>query len=258
MGDPTALAGVRLNAPQNTPHSAPQSPLQHTQYNALLANLSPAEFELLSPSLELVSLRLGDMLYEPSEQLRHAYFPCTAMVSLYYATLNGASAQSCSVGHEGMVGISLFMGGNTTASSAVVSTGGQAWRLDRHVLMQAFEQGGALRRSLLRYVQALMTQIVQTAACYRHHNIEQQLSAWLMSAFDRMPPGELVMTQELLGNLLGVRRESITLAAGNLQSMGLISYRRGHISVLDASGLRHCACECYDVVKREMYRLAQA
>ena len=224
--------------------------------NDLLAGLPAADLATLAAALERVPMRLGDMLYEPGEQLRHAYFPCTAMVSLHYVTATGASAQTTGVGHEGMVGIALFMGGDTTSSSAVVHTGGYGWRLERQVLKQEFERGGPLKCLLLRYTQGLMAQIAQSVACYRHHNVEQQLSRWLVAAFDCMAPGELVMTQELLASLLGVRRESITQAAGNLQAMGLISYRRGHISVLDASGLRTCACECYGVVRAEMRRLA--
>ena len=224
--------------------------------NDLLASLPVADIDALGAVLEWVPMRLGDMLYEPGQQMRHAYFPSSAVVSLYYVTVNGASAEVAGVGYEGVVGIPLFMGGDTTFSSAVVHTGGHGWRLDRHRLTQEFERGGALRRTLLLYTQALMTQVAQTAACYRHHSVEQQLSAWLMATSDRMPAEELVMTQELLGSLLGVRRESVTQAAGRLQGMGYISYRRGHISVVDPTGLRTIACECYGVVKRELRRLA--
>jgi len=232
--------------------------------NDLLAALPADDLAKLAADLERVPMRLGDMLYEPGVLLRHAYFPATAVVSLHYVTASGASAETTGVGHEGVVGIPLFMGGQTTASSAVVHTGGMGWRLDRHLLVQEFARGGALQRALLRYTQALMTQISQTAACYRHHNVEQQLSGWLMATADRMvagspsgaPPAELVMTQELLASLLGVRRESITQAAGRLQGLGLIRYRRGHISVINAAGLRTQACECYGVVKAELRRLA--
>ena len=224
--------------------------------NHLLASLPAADFMALDTALEWVPMRLGDMLYAPGQQMHHAYFPSSAVVSLHYVTVSGASAETTGVGHEGMVGIPLFMGGDTTSSSAVVHTGGHGWRLDRHRLTQEFARGGALRRVLLLYTQALMTQVAQTAACYRNHSVEQQLSAWLMATFDRLPAGELVMTQELLGSLLGVRRESVTQAAGRLQGMGYISYRRGHISVLDPTGLRTVACECYGVVKRELRRLA--
>ncbi|MEO8543780.1 MAG: Crp/Fnr family transcriptional regulator [Burkholderiaceae bacterium] len=206
-------------------------------------------------ALEWVAMRLGERLYEPDLPLRHAYFPASAVVSLHYITANGATAETTGVGYEGMVGIPLFMGGGTTSSSAVVHTSGHGWRVEAGLLLHEFECGGALQRVLLRYTQALMTQIAQTAACYRHHSVEQQLSGWLMSALDRMPPGELVMTQELLSSLLGVRRESVTQAVGRLQGLGHISSRRGHITVLDAGGLANCACECYGVVKTELRRL---
>ncbi len=234
----------------------PAAPADH-QMNDLLASLPAGDLAPLHSALEWVPMRLGDRLYQPGEQMRHAYFPATAVVSLHYVTDTGASAETTGVGHEGVVGIALFMGGNTTSSSAVVHTGGHGWRLERALLQAQFNLGGALRQALLRYTQALMTQISQTAACYRHHSVEQQLSGWLMAASDRRPPpGDLAMTQELLGGLLGVRRESITEAAGRLQALGHIRYRRGHISVLDASGLRACACECYGVVKTELRRLA--
>jgi CRP-like cAMP-binding protein len=232
----------------------PNSPRQ----NDLLARLSAADYERVADALEPVPMRLGDMLYEPGVQLRHAYFPGTAVVSLHYVTESGASAQTTGVGREGVIGIPLFMGGGTTSSSAVVHTGGHGWRLDRHRLMQEFSRGDSLQIVLLRYTQALMTQITQTAACYRHHSVEQQLSSWLMVTLDRMQGAELVMTQELLGSLLGVRRESITQAACRLQQKGYIRYRRGHISVTHAEGLRGCACECYGVVKAELQRLVRA
>ncbi|OYU74668.1 MAG: Crp/Fnr family transcriptional regulator, partial [Burkholderiales bacterium PBB5] len=199
--------------------------------------------------------QLGQVLYAPGQQLRHAYFPTTAVVSLHYTTASGASAETAGVGREGMVGIALFMGGNTTPSSAVVQSTGHGYRIDRVALMQAFEAEEHLRRLLLRYTQALITQVAQMAACYRHHTIEQQLSRWLLTTVDRSPPGELVMTQELVAGLLGVRRESITQAAGALQDGGYIRYRRGHISVIDPVGLQACACECYGVVKSELQRL---
>jgi CRP-like cAMP-binding protein len=224
--------------------------------NTLLARLSDADYDRVADALEAVPMRLGDMLYEPGVQLRHAYFPGTAVVSLHYVTESGASAQTTGVGREGVVGIPLFMGGGTTSSSAVVHTGGHGWRMDRHRLMQEFARNATLQTSLLRYVQALMTQITQTAACYRHHSVEQQLCTWLMTTLDRRPDEELVMTQELLGSLLGVRRESITQAACRLQEQGYIRYRRGHITVTNADGLRSSACECYAVVKTEMSRLA--
>jgi len=233
-------------------------PLGHPRQNTLLGSLPEAEFARLEPALERVPMRLGDRLYDPGQQLRHAYFPGTAVVSLHYVTATGASAETTGVGREGVVGLSLFLGGDTTTSSAVVHTGGYGWRIDRHQLNAAFVQPGALQQALLRYTQALMTQVAQTAACYRHHSVEQQLSGWLMATRDRMGQGELVMTQELLASLLGVRRESITQAAGRLQEQGYIRYRRGHISVLNPAGLSSRACECYGVVKAEWQRLSGA
>ena len=223
--------------------------------NHLLAALPKEEFERLIPHLELVPMRLGDMVYEPGEQLRHAFFPTTAAVSLHYVTESGASAEIASVGNEGMVGISLFMGGDTTPSSAVVHMAGHAYRLDRHRLKEAFDRVAALRNLLLLYTQALMTQTCQTAVCYRHHTVEQQLCRWLLTALDRSPSEQLVMTQELVASILGVRREGITEAAGRLQTAGFISYRRGLITVLNRAGLETHACECYGVVKKELRRL---
>jgi CRP-like cAMP-binding protein len=223
--------------------------------NHLLAALPAAELEALSPHLALVPMRLGDMLYEPDEQLRHAYFPTTSIVSLYYATLSGAWAETAGVGNEGVVGVSLFMGGDTTSSSAVVQTAGHAYRIERHLLKREFARAGALQRLLLRYTQALMTQMSQTAVCNRHHSIEQQLRRWLLLTLDRMPTSELVITQELVATMFGVRREGITEAAGRLKDAGYIRYRRGHISVLDRAGLEAGVCECYAVVKTELSRL---
>ena len=213
------------------------------------------DLALLMPHLELVPMAPGQMLYEPGSQMRHAYFPTTSIVSLNYVTESGASAETAGVGNEGMVGISLFMGGDTTSSSAVVQMAGHAYRVDRHVLKQEFDRASVLQRLLLRYTQALMTLMAQTAACNRHHTVEQQLCRWLLLTMDRMPPGELVMTQELVAGMLGVRRESVTDAAGRLQGSGYIRYRRGHISVLDREGLEGRACECYSVVKKEIDRL---
>jgi CRP-like cAMP-binding protein len=223
--------------------------------NHLLAALPTAEFEALEPSLELVQMPLGKMLYEPGGQLQHAYFPTSAIVSLHYVMESGASAETAGVGNEGVVGVSLFMGGDTTPSSAVVQTAGYAYRLERRRLKQEFDRGGLLQRLLLRYTQALLTQMAQTAVCNRHHSVEQQLCRWLLLSVDRLPTNDLVMTQELVASMLGVRREGITEAAGNLQRVGLISYRRGHISVLDRSGLETHACECYAVVRKELDRL---
>ncbi len=231
------------------------SPNHNPSQNHLLAALPTAEFELLAPHLELVSLPLGDMLYEPGRQLQHAYFPTTAIVSLLHVMESGASAESAGVGNEGMVGISLFMGGDTTPSSAVVQTAGHAYRLDRRWLMQEFNRAGLFQRLLLRYTQALMTQMAQTAACNRHHSVEQQLCRWLLLTHDRVGTRELVITQELIAGMLGVRREGVTEAAGKLQRAGYISYRRGHVSVLDRAGLEAGACECYALVKTELSRL---
>lgn len=231
-------------------------PIPHSQVqNHLLALLSAAEFEPLAAHLELVRLRLGDMLYEPGAQLQHAYFPTTAIVSLHYVLESGASAESAGVGNEGMVGIALFMGGNTTPSSAVVQTAGHAYRLPACVLTQEFDRAGQLQLLLLRYTQALMTQMSQTAVCNRHHSVEQQLCRWLLLTLDRAPSLELVMTQELVASMLGVRREGITEAAGNLQRASVIRYRRGHIEVLERAGLEARVCECYAVVKQELIRL---
>jgi CRP-like cAMP-binding protein len=223
--------------------------------NHLVAGLPTAEFEPLAAQLELVPMPLGQMLYEPGSQLQHAYFPTTSIVSLHYVTESGASAETAGVGSEGVVGVSLFMGGDTTSSSAVVQTAGHAYRLERHKLLQEFNRAGLLQRLLLRYTQALLTQMAQTAVCNRHHTLEQQLCRWLLLTLDRLPTNELIMTQELVASMLGVRREGVTEAAGNLQRAGCISYRRGHIAVLDRSGLETRACECYAVVKKEMGRL---
>jgi len=195
------------------------------------------------------------MVYEPGQQLQHGYFPTTAIVSLHYVMASGASAESAGVGREGVVGISIFMGGHSTSSSAVVQTAGHAWRLPRQVLYDEFHRSGPLQSLLLRYTQALMTEMAQTAACNRHHSVEQQLARWLLLTADRVPDRELVMTQELVASMLGVRRESVTEAAGGLQQGGYIRYRRGHIAVLDCAGLQTRACECYGVVKKEWARL---
>ena len=223
--------------------------------NHLLGALPTDEFERIAPHLVLVPMLLGDIIYEPGEQLQHAYFPTTSIVSLHYVTESGASAETAGVGNEGMVGIALFMGGNTTPSSAVVKTAGHAYRLERRLLMQEFERAGLMNRVLLRYTQALITQMTQTAACNRHHSVEQQLCRWLLTTLDRVPSHELTMTQELVASMLGVRRESVTDAAGRLQQVGFIYYRRGHIAVLDRVGLESRACECYGVVSSERGRL---
>lgn len=229
--------------------------LHNPKQNHLLAALPLPDFEPLAVHLELVPMALGQMLYEPGSQMRHAYFPTTSIVSLHYVTESGASAETAGVGNEGVVGISLFMGGDSTPSSAVVQTAGHAYRLDRHTLKEEFNRAGALQRLLLRYTQALMTQMAQTAVCNRHHSVEQQLCRWLLLTLDRLPDRELVMTQELVASMLGVRRESVTDSAGNLQAAGYIRYRRGHIGVLSRPGLETRVCECYGVVKKEIDRL---
>jgi CRP-like cAMP-binding protein len=229
----------------------PHSPNQ----NHLLAALPTVEFERLAGRLELVPMALGEILYEPGAQMRHAYFPTTAIVSLHYVMESGASAETAGVGNEGVVGISLFMGGDTTPSSAVVQTAGHAYRLESRLLKDEFNRGELMQKLLLRYTQALITQMTQTAACNRHHSIEQQLCRWLLLTLDRVSSNELVMTQELIASMLGVRRGGITEAAGNLQRAGVISNRRGHISVLERSGLESRTCECYAVVRKELGRL---
>ena len=231
--------------------STPHSPT----HNHLLAALPAAEFARLAPHLQLVTLLLGDSLYEPGGQLQHVYFPTTAIVSLRYVMESGSSAEIAGAGNEGMLGIALFMGGDTTPSSAVVQTAGHGYRLPGRLLKEEFNRGGLMQRLLLRYTQALLTQMCQTAACNRHHSVAQQLCRWLLLTLDRLPSNELIMTQELVANALGVRREGVTEAAGHLQAAGCIRYRRGHIAVLDRAGLEARACECYAVVRKELDRL---
>ena len=228
---------------------------QRPSSNRILAALPQAEFEALEPHLELVPMALGQMLYEPGSPQRYAYFPTTAIASLHYVTESGASAETAGVGNEGMVGVSIFMGGNTTSSSAVVQTAGFGYRMERGRLKEEFGRAGILQNLLLRYTQALMTQMAQTAACNRHHSVEQQLCRWLLLTMDRLPDRELVMTQELVASMLGVRRESVTETAGQLQTAGYIRYRRGQIAVRNRAGLERHACECYGVVKKELGRL---
>ncbi len=231
------------------------APAPDPNQNRLLAALPAAEFERLNAHLKLTEMRLGEALYEPGVEMKHVYFPATCIVSLHYVTESGASAETAGVGNEGVVGVSLFMGGDTTPGSAVIQTAGSAYRLESRLLMQEFSRTGPLRGMLLRYTQALITQMAQTAVCNRHHAVEQQLCRWLLLTLDRLPSPELVMTQELVASVLGVRRESITDAAGTLQQLGFISYRRGHISILDRVGLEQRSCECYGVVRKEMNRL---
>lgn len=228
--------------------------------NHLLAALPADDYARLAPQLELIPLALGDVLYESGVPMHHVYFPTESIVSLLYVMEDGASAEIAMVGNEGVVGISLFMGGETTPSRAVVQCAGHAYRLTSQALKDEFDRvggrrSGALHNLLLRYTQALLTQMAQTAVCNRHHSLDQQLCRWLLLSLDRLSANELVMTQELIANMLGVRREGVTEAAGNLQRAGVIEYRRGHITVLDRPGLEARSCECYAVVKREFDRL---
>ena len=228
---------------------------QDPNHNHLLAALLDAEFDRLSPHLELIPMKLGDVLYESGAKLQYVHFPTSAIISLHYLLENGGSSEIAGVGNEGVLGVSLFMGGDSTPSRAVVQTGGFGYRLPAHVLMEEFNRAGPVMRLLLRYTQALLTQMSQTAVCNRHHTVEQQLCRWLLLTLDRLSSNELTMTQELIANMLGVRREGVTEAAGRLQGYGYISYRRGHITVLDRKGLEQDVCECYGVVKKEFARL---
>jgi CRP-like cAMP-binding protein len=213
------------------------------------------ERKRLFPHLELIPLPLGKVIYESGDPLDHVYFPTASIVSLLYVMENGASAEIAVVGNEGIVGIALFMGGETVPNRAVVQSAGHAYRLPGRVLKEEFGRGGALQHLLLRYTLAMLTQMAQTAVCNRHHTVDQQLCRWLLLSLDRLPTMELVMTQELIANMLGVRREGVTEAAGKLQSAGLIRYGRGRITVLDRPGLEARVCECYDVVRQEFRRL---
>jgi CRP-like cAMP-binding protein len=223
--------------------------------NHLLAALPAAELDRLAPGLELVPMPLGEALYESGGRLNHVYFPTTSIVSLLYVMEDGASAEIAVVGNEGVLGISLFMGGETTPSRAVVQSAGFGYRLKAQLLKQEFNRAGAVMHLLLRYTQALITQMAQTAVCNRHHSIEQQLCRWLLLSIDRLATDELSMTQELIANMLGVRREGVTDAAGKLQRAGVIRYSRGRITVIDRPRLEKEVCECYAVVKKEFDRL---
>jgi len=223
--------------------------------NLLLAALTAPEQERLFPQLELVNMPLGRVLYESGRKLAHVYFPTDSIVSLLYVMADGASAEIAVVGNEGMVGVALFMGGETTPSRAVVQSAGLAYRLPGAAVKQEFGRSGEMQHLLLRYTQALLTQMAQTAVCNRHHTVDQQLCRWLLLSLDRLPTNQLSMTQELIANMLGVRREGVTEAAGNLQRDGLISYSRGCITVLDRAQLERRVCECYGVVKKEFDRL---
>ena len=225
------------------------------QHNHLLAALAPAARERIYPQLQLVEMPLGKVLYEPGDLLRHVYFPVDCIVSLLYVMEDGASAEISVVGNEGLIGIALFMGGETTPSRAVVQSAGYAYRLIGQKLKDEFHRNGGMQVLLLRYTQALITQMSQTAVCNRHHSVDQQLCRWLLLSLDRLSSNQLVMTQELIANMLGVRREGVTDAAGKLQKLGVIQYARGQITVLDRPKLEELSCECYAVVKKETDRL---
>jgi len=229
--------------------------LSNPRDNHLLAALPPAEWQRWQPMLEWVEMPLGQVLYESGRPLAHVYFPTTTIISLLYVMEDGASAEIAVVGNEGLVGIALFMGGETTPSRAVVQSAGEGWRLRAGSVKEEFVRPGPVMHLLLRYTQALITQMAQTAVCNRHHTLDQQLCRWLLLSLDRLRGNELVMTQELIANMLGVRREGVTEAALRLQRRGLITYARGHITVLDRPGLEASTCECYAVVKKEYDRL---
>lgn len=231
----------------STPHNTTQ--------NHILAAFPSAEYERLLAHLELIPMPLGEVLYESGGRLQHVYFPTTSIVSLQFVLEDGASAEIAVVGNEGILGISLFMGGDTTPSRAVVRSAGYGYRLKAQLLQAEFNRAGPVMRLLLRYTQALITQMTQTAVCNRHHSVEQQLCRALLLTLDRLSSDSLVMTQELIASMLGVRREGVTEAAGNLQRAGLIRYSRGRIDVLDRPGLERAVCECYAVVKVEFQRL---
>lgn len=229
--------------------------LTKARKNRLLAALPETEWQHLMPHLEWVDLPLGKVIYESGTTLSHVYFPTTAIVSLLYVMENGSSAEIAVAGNEGIVGISLFMGGESTTSRAVVQSAGEGFRLNAKILTTEFNRSEPLMHLLLRYTQALITQMSQTAVCNRHHSIDQQLCRWLLLSLDRLSSNELVMTQELIANMLGVRREGVTEEALKLQKAGLIRYVRGHITILDRAGLEKRSCECYAVVKKEYDRL---
>src|SRR5580704_5790444 len=226
--------------------------------NHLLEALAEVDRSPWISQLEAVDMPLGRVLYESGSKLTHVYFPTTSIVSLLYVLESGASAEIAVVGNEGIVGISLFMGGESTPSRAVVQSGGAGFRLRANILMQEFNRAGPVMHLLLRYTQALITQMAQTAVCNRHHSLDQQLCRWLLLSLDRLQSNQLVMTQELIANMLGVRREGVTEAAGRLHKAGVINYQRGHITVLDRNQLERRTCECYAVVKKEYDRLLPA
>jgi CRP-like cAMP-binding protein len=223
--------------------------------NRLLAAMPESDFARIAPSLEFAPVALGDVLHEPGARMEHAYFPTTSIVSLLYVMQDGASAEIAVVGNDGFVGVSMLMGGESTPGRTVVQSAGEGYRLNSKMLIEEFSRYGPITQLLLRYMQALMTQMSQTAVCNRHHTVDQQLCRWLLLSLDRLPSTELRMTQELISNMLGVRREGVTEAAGKLQAAGLIDYSRGRITVRDRKGLEARVCECYEVVRRETERL---
>ena len=229
--------------------------MHNPNQNHLLAALPADVLSKLQVHLELVPMLLGEVLCDSGAELDYAYFPTTAIISLHYLLENGGSSEFAGVGNEGVLGVALLMGGNTTTGRAIVQTGGYGYRLRTETMTEEFQQGGAFQKLLLRYIQALITHMAQTAVCNRHHTIEQQLCRWLLFMLDRLPGNEFAMTQELIASMLGVRREGVTEAAGKLQLSELIRCRRGHITVLNRSGIEQHACECYGVVKREFTRL---
>ena len=235
--------------------TVPAKVANNPKLNRLLAALPDEDYQRLVPSLEPVSLQLGQVLYEAGGSQPYVYFPTSSIISLLYVMKDGASAEIAVTGCEGLVGIALFMGGDSTPSRAVVQSAGEGYRMRAAVLKKEFDRGGKLHHFALRYTQALITQMAQTAVCNRHHSVAQQLCRWLLLSLDRLPSNVLSMTQELIANMLGVRREGVTEAAGHLQEAGLIEYHRGQITVLDRSGLEQQVCECYAVVKREYDRL---
>lgn len=224
-------------------------------HNHLIAALSAEARDRILPHMEPVELALGEVLYESGDAIRHVYFPVDCIVSLLYVMESGASAEISVVGNEGMLGVSIFMGGESTPGRALVQSAGSAFRLSARRLMEEFNRHGDLLQLVLRYTQALLTQMAQTAVCNRHHNIDQQLCRWLLLSLDRLQGNRLVMTQELIANMLGVRREGVTEAARKLQKLGVIEYSRGRITVIDRPQLEHLSCECYEVVRKETYRL---
>lgn len=223
--------------------------------NYLFHSIPPTEWEKLLPHIEPIDLPLGKVLYEPGSKMSHVYFPSSAIVSLLYALENGSSAEIAVVGNEGVVGIAIFMGGESTSSRAVVQSAGKGYRIKSTIILEEFNRSGPLMHLLLRYTQALITQMSQTAVCNRHHTLDQQFCRWLLLSLDRLTSNELIMTQELIANMLGVRREGVTEAALKVQKAGLIKYTRGHITILDRLGLEKRTCECYNVVRLEYARL---